>query len=784
MQISKKLPLAAVLMTVLAIAATSMGGLYVAGQANVQEVEDKLAALAIGKRNELHQYIANINKDAEFISENRTAIEALELIDFEFSLFEDKARETLQQRYIADNPNAAGERHLLVNPDIDVYDNVHAHYHNYFSRYVTDYGYSDIILINPKGGIIYSVSKVDDFATNVLSGPWKDTALAQSFRLAITAPETEQTVSSDLQPYGPIDNAPAAFFARPVLKDGTLLGVVVLRIDSTRISQILASREGLGQTGETLLINGDGSILSDSPLTQGDDTLQQQINTPLLSKAATAGVLTGEVLGYRNSDRLAAIVPLSLDGHDWFVFASIDEAEAFAGLNRMRTVMLLIAGAVSLLCLILAIMFSRTITRPINNLAERMRELAEGDTQIDLDLERSDEIGEMARSVAVFRDGAVEKSRLEDEARQNQQLSDKERADREVVKQLEDGKTREAVDALADGLERLAAGDVSKTIDEAFKPELESLRQNFNDTTAKLCSTLAAVRSSMASLRSNAGQVHGAADDLARRTEQQAAALEETSAALEQITVTVSTASDRAEEASRMVAATKDNAEQSGEVVSNAISAMQRIETASGEISSIINVIDEIAFQTNLLALNAGVEAARAGEAGKGFAVVAQEVRELAQRSANAAKDIKELITKSGEEVKSGVGLVNDAAAALSNIGEDVLRINDHVDAIATGSREQALGIQGINDAVGQMDQMTQQNAAMVEENNAVSQMLSDDSDSLARLLEQFKLDDGPVSKAESAKPAPLSKPVKPSAAVPVTVGNNALAATEDWAEF
>jgi methyl-accepting chemotaxis protein len=229
---------------------------------------------------------------------------------------------------------------------------------------------------------------------------------------------------------------------------------------------------------------------------------------------------------------------------------------------------------------------------------------------------------------------------------------------------------------------------------------------------------------------------------LARRTEQQAASVEETAAALEEITTTVKDSTRRAEEVGSLVLRTRIGAETSGEVVRRAVFAMQGIERSSCEISYIIGVIDDIAFQTNLLALNADVEAARAGEAGKGFAVVAQEVRELAQRSAHAAKEIKALITTSGDQVRSGVALVDETGAALEAIVREVQEISGHVEAIVLAAREQSTSLQEINVAVNTMDQGTQQNAAMVEEQIAASHGLAGEAVELSSLLAQFRVGD------------------------------------------
>ncbi len=345
-----------------------------------------------------------------------------------------------------------------------------------------------------------------------------------------------------------------------------------------------------------------------------------------------------------------------------------------------------------------------------------------------------------------------------------------------------------AVTALASGLRALADGDLQQHIDRAFVPSMEAVRMDFNEAAHKLCIAMQSVGQNASTIAAGSEEIRMAAADLSKRTEQQAAAVEETAAALEQITATVSDSSKRAEEAGQLVHRTREDAERSSEVVRNAVGAMDKIEGSSVAISNIIGLIDEIAFQTNLLALNAGVEAARAGDAGRGFAVVAQEVRELAQRSAAAAKDIKELIVKSGEQVRAGVSLVNETGVVLERIVTQVLEINTNVTAIVQASREQATSLAEVNRAVNSIDQGTQKNAAMVEESTAASHNLARDAQSLFELLAQFKTGNAaathaPVSAPPSARPVP-SPARQLMRRVAGGMGGNAAAAQEEWSEF
>lgn len=472
-----------------------------------------------------------------------------------------------------------------------------------------------------------------------------------------------------------------------------------------------------------------------------------------------------------------------------------DIAEAHGTMQLMKTV-LIVGGAVAIfLSAAMGWLLSRIIGSPVVAMTDVMRKLAAGDNTIEIPArDRKDEIGDMAGAVQVFKDAAIEKLRLEGMTAEQAKAAEEERARNEAAKAQAAREQQLVVDSIATGLTKLAAGDLVFRITQPFAPEYEKLRADFNGAMEQLQETMKVITGATQGIRSGTDEISQAADDLSKRTEQQAASLEETAAALDQITATVRKTAEGANHARDVVSTAKGDAEHSGEVVRNAVSAMSEIERSSQQISQIIGVIDEIAFQTNLLALNAGVEAARAGDAGKGFAVVASEVRALAQRSADAAKEIKTLISASTQQVGQGVALVGETGQALERIVAQVGEITNIVSEIAASAQEQATGLNQVNTAVNQMDQVTQQNAAMVEESTAASHSLATETEELARLISRFQV--GQTAAAQARAPSARTPARAPVAALKTVStharGGGALARaaaeptvdTDSWEEF
>lgn len=425
---------------------------------------------------------------------------------------------------------------------------------------------------------------------------------------------------------------------------------------------------------------------------------------------------------------------------DYNLNQSIALNQQAAHLKRLGFLLILGVFAVLVLAIIVCVILTiLNVAQPITRMTNLMRRLARQELDVAITgTDRRDEIGSMAAALQIFKENAIERAQLETQAAHFRDDLDRRLKEAEEAFTAAGREQQVAVEGITAALGQLAAGDLTRRFTAAVGPAYERLRDDFNGALDKLQSAMQSVMANTTGVRSGAAEIGQAADDLSRRTEQQAASLEETAAALDEITQTVRKTAESVKDARHLVDEARQGAERSGTVVRDAVAAMGGIETSSRQIGNIIGVIDEIAFQTNLLALNAGVEAARAGDAGRGFAVVAMEVRALAQRSADAAKEIKALISAAGQQVETGVRLVGETGEALSAIVAKVMQLNQLMSEIAASATEQATGLQEVNTAVNQMDQVTQQNAAMVEEATAASHGLLHEAEELAGLLGQF----------------------------------------------
>jgi len=467
--------------------------------------------------------------------------------------------------------------------------------------------------------------------------------------------------------------------------------------------------------------------------------------TPVETRAAIEGNALRKIVDNGGKSLAITAFPLKdFSGRKIGVLELVDDVTAIISEGR-ATLWATIIGSImiAMLSLVLFVAFAISLSKPISKLTIAMNRLARGDLDTDVDPGRSDEIGAMAKAVQVFKDNALALKQAALDREYLEAASDAERLRNEAQKQKLAQEQDHVVQALAHGLVRLSEGDLTTQIDGGFAAEYRKLQDDFNAAVGRLQQTMTVIAGTTQEIRAGTVEIAQASDDLSRRTEQQAASLEETATSSGEITSRVQSTAATAKRLSEIVAEARSSAEKSGAIVSDAVTAMSDIESSSQQIGRIIGVIDEIAFQTNLLALNAGVEAARAGDAGRGFAVVASEVRALAQRSAEAAKEIKGLISMSMTQVDQGVSLVGMTGEALEQIVKQIAELNSLVSIITTDAHEQAAGLHQVNTAVGHMDQMTQQNAAMVEQATAAAHTLADRAGDLDHLVGGFKLSGG-----------------------------------------
>jgi len=708
----------------------------------VEQVQKNFEVIAQGRSAALQAWFDTMAGDVVSFGTDPTVVSATSAFRSSYNLMIDPAG--LQAAYITNNPNPVGAKDQYDQaPESVPYNFQHGQFHPYFRQIKDTDGYYDVFLFNLDGDLMYSVYKESDYATNFLNGPYSDSGLARAF-LAARDGQAGQAYFADFTSYEPSAGAAAAFLSTPVIDNtGAAIGVVAVQVPVSQINQIINNPVGLGETGDIYVVGTDRLTRSASRFEGRFDVLSDVGDAETLQAKKQGISPTTYLIGLSGEPVLAKGFSFDVFGISWMAIGEMDMAEVKAPVTAARNKMIVLCLVVGLISTLLGWLTARAVVRPLGNFGSAMTAIGNREYDVELDeAERGDEIGALSHQLLEFRDKL--------------QGSDKDRKEREA-QQAEQAKV---VERLSTALSQLADGDLTHKINTPFGAEYDLLRQNYNRTLENLNDTIGSLVAHASGIRSRSDEMSASSDDLSRRTENQAATLEETAAALDEMTSSVKSAAAGAREVESVAQNARKDAEESEPVVKNAVTAMTEIESSSEQISQIIGVIDDIAFQTNLLALNAGVEAARAGEAGRGFAVVASEVRALAQRSSDAAKQIKGLISESSGQVERGVALVGQAGEVLTRIAGHINNMSGLVGEIASGAEEQSTGLGEINIGVTQLDKVTQQNAAMVEEVTANSHALHGDAAELAELVTRFKLANGAGAAASAPRPTSPVAPV------------------------
>jgi len=724
MRISIKLPAVIVLLSVVAATATAVIAYSQARTELIVESENKLTALAAARQGAIADYLKSIRSDLRFMSTNQVVIDGLTAFEATFKQLGANAETTLQKLYITDNPNKLGEKEKLdFAPDGSTYSAAHKKYHPWMRQFLNERGYYDIFLFDTKGDLVYTVFKEADYATNVMTGKWKDSDLGNAFRAAMKNPKAGSQYYFDFKPYAPSNGAPAAFISQPLIENGKLQGVLVFQMPIGRINEVMQATAGMGESGETYIIGGDHLMRSDSRFSKESTILKTKI-TGKTADAVLAGKTGVDIVNdYRGIAVMSAFAPFDFVGTKYGVLAEIDMSEILQPVDHLRNFLLIVFAVIVVAVLGIGFFFSRSIYQPIASMTDAMGVLAEGDTSIEVPAtDRGDEIGDMAGAVQVFKDNAIETARLTEEAekaREAQAQREEEEREAEAKRQQEELDRQKAEqDAEAERQreeterERQAAEAEAKREREAMEAEerqkaqaeeerVEAMNQLADDFENQVMGVVTDVSNSAQGMETTASNMQ-------QITEESQAMSSGVAAAAEQASNNVQTVAAAAEELSKSVAEIAEQVNQSSQIATNAVSEAEKtnemvtgLAEAAGKIGEVVELINDIASQTNLLALNATIEAARAGEAGKGFAVVASEVGNLASQTAKATEEI-------GAQISGIQSATNNSVDAIQSISKTIGDINEIASSIASAVEEQGAATQEIARNVEQAASGTQ----------------------------------------------------------------------------
>jgi methyl-accepting chemotaxis protein len=658
------------------------------------------------------------------------------------------ATKELVSEFITKNPNAEGEREKLLKPEgpSGFYYSTHETTQPIVEGYLKETRFSDLLMVDNDGNVVYSYKKGEIFAQNLLSDAWAKRGAGLAYRHGV---DNAAKQANDIAPAGfsglVVDagsEASSVYFSVPIIKMDAVKGYILFQVSKDAISTILAKGNVTGSSHRSFVADAAGNVIGLND--QGDLVAVDPAGFAFVKTAMAKQGMGVEDLTQANGGAMRAYThAMTSNGESYLVIETVLLDELNAGSGEIALVLVAVGLGILLFFGIATGFLARRMFAPLAVLAVTTRTVAEGKLDIAVGGQnRKDEIGTVAKALEQFRLSLSEQRNLEQQHRQSREQAEADRAAHMRQRETEASSLQSVVVALGDGLTNLVNGNLAYRITALFPDDLEPLRQNFNEALASLSDTMAAIGQNSVAVRDGSDQMRGNAAHLAERTGEQAKAISQTNQSIGGIANSVQEQIKLAEKAGEIARRALSGTQVSGHIMRETISAMETIQGSSREINQIISVIEEIAFQTNLLALNAGVEAARAGESGKGFAVVAQEVRELASRSSKAAKEISGILQKSTAEVESGVALVTKAGRSLEEVDQHVTGMNDQISEIMSSTREEAKVLQDVSVAVSRLDRMTVENGSLVEETTQAIYRVAEGAEEMDHRLGHFVIGD------------------------------------------